>query len=105
MFRPAHLLLAPALCLLSACSLPEQKVRTGLINAGLRPPMAGCMAKRMVDRLSLAQLQRLGSLANLKGKDWREMPMDQFLHNVRALKDPEILSVTSVSALLCAVNG
>jgi hypothetical protein len=67
--------------------------------------MAGCMAKRMVDRLSLPQLQRLGSLANLKGKDWREMPMEQFLRNVRALQDPEIIAVTSAAALWCAVNG
>ncbi|WP_221793533.1 hypothetical protein [Aquisediminimonas sediminicola] len=105
MFRHKRLLIVPALLLLSACGLPEQKVRTGLINAGLRPPMAGCMAKRMVERLSISQLQRLGALGNLKDKDWRELPMDQFLHNVRALKDPEILSVTSASALLCAVNG
>jgi hypothetical protein len=90
--------------LLAGCSLPEQRVRNGLINAGLRPPVAGCMAERMVDRLSLLQLKRLGSLSNFKGKDWREIPMDEFLHNVRSLKDPEIIAVTTTSGFACALR-
>lgn len=100
----APLLLVSCLTLAS-CATPEQRVRSGLINAGLRPPLASCMAGRMVDRLSLLQLRRLGSLGNLKGKDLREIPMDQFLHNVRALKDPEIVTVTTSSAMVCALRS
>jgi len=46
--------------LLSACAIPEARLRTGLQNAGLSQAMASCMAERMVDRLSLMQLRRIG---------------------------------------------
>ena len=55
----------------------------------------------MVDRLSLLQLRRLGSLL-LKDKRMSELSLNQFLHKVRALKDAEILTVTTSSAALCA---
>ena len=51
-----------ASALLSACAVPEARLRAGLVNAGLPPPLAACMAERMVDRLSLMQLRRLGDL-------------------------------------------
>lgn len=87
---------------LAACATPETRLRTGLVNAGLSKPIAACMADRMVDRLSLLQLRRLGSLASLKDKNASDLSLNQFLHKVRALKDPEILTVTTSSAALCA---
>ena len=54
------ILLAPLA--LAACAIPEARLRAGLVNAGLTRPMAACMAERMVDRLSLAQLSRIGDL-------------------------------------------
>ncbi|MCW5647158.1 MAG: hypothetical protein KIT23_08040 [Sphingopyxis sp.] len=87
---------------LAACATPETRLRTGLVNAGLSKPIAACMAERMVDRLSLLQLRRLGSLASLKDKNASDLSLNEFLHKVRALKDPEILTVTTSSAALCA---
>lgn len=87
---------------LAACATPETRLRTGLVNAGLSQSIAACMADRMVDRLSLLQLRRLGSLASLKDKNAGDLSLNQFLHKVRALKDPEILTVTTSSAALCA---
>ena len=75
-------------------------MRTGLINAGLSRPLAACMAERMVDRLSLAQLMRLADLPKARQAE----SLDRFLRRVRALGDPEILSVTSSSAALCATG-
>ena len=90
-----------SLALLSACSaLPEAQVRTGLMRAGLPRPLASCMAGRMVDRLSLIQLRRLGDLPRANTNE----PVDKFLHHVRALGDPEILGVTTSSAALCATG-
>ena len=43
-----------ALILLSGCATPETRLKQALVEAGLSEPMAGCMAGRMVDRLSLA---------------------------------------------------
>lgn len=92
------ILLAPVL--LSACAIPEARLRTGLINAGLSQPMAACMAQRMADRLSLIQLRRIGDLpyASSSGS------VSEFLHRIRSLGDPQILSVSSSAAALCAVG-
>ncbi len=97
-------MLAAAL-LLSACATvtPEQRVRAGLVEAGLSPPMAACMAGRMVDRLSLAQLRRLQSLASLGKADMGAMTVDRFLYKIRGLDDPDIFLVTSRAALACAL--
>ncbi|MCW4462316.1 hypothetical protein OK349_11420 [Sphingomonas sp. BT-65] len=88
------------LLVLSACAVPEDRLRTGLVNAGLPRPLAACMAERMVDRLSLAQLMRLADLPRAREAE----SVDRFLRRVRALGDPEILSVTSSSAALCATG-
>lgn len=80
--------------------MPEDRLRTGLVNAGLPRPLAACMAERMVDRLSLAQLMRLADLPKARQAE----SVDGFLRRVRALGDPEILSVTTSSAALCATG-
>ncbi|WP_432769331.1 MAG: hypothetical protein HEQ22_00925 [Sphingopyxis sp.] len=87
---------------LAGCATPETRLRTGLVDAGLSQRIAACMAERMVDRLSLLQLRRLGSLSSLKDERMSDLSLNQFLRKVRALKDPEILTVTTSSAALCA---
>lgn len=83
---------------LAACSGPETRVRDSLIKTGASPRLAGCMARRMVDRLSHAQLQRLSTLARPDGEKGRK----HMLKRVRDLDDPEIVSVVTGSAALCA---
>ena len=87
-----------ALAFLAGCAVPEARLRAGLVNAGLSEPLAACMAERMVDRLSLTQLRRLGDLPSARGA----VSIAEFLHRVRALRDPGILGVTTSSAALCA---
>lgn len=87
--------------LLAGCATPEARTRSALIKTGLAPPVAGCMAGRMVDRLSLAQLQRLGRLKRLQ----RAGDFEEFLRLTRALRDPEILAVVSSSGLVCTVRN
>jgi len=90
--------------MLAGCATPETRLRNGLHNAGLSEGMSTCMAERMVDRLSLVQLRRLSALGSLKDKGIADLSLDQFLHKVRALKDPEILTVSTSSAALCALR-
>lgn len=90
---------------LAGCATPEQRVRAGLMEAGLSRPMAACMAERMVDRLSLLQLRRIGRIGDLRDANLRELTVDQFLHRARALHDPEILAVMTTSAGLCAIRN
>ena len=100
---PIRLSLLPALAalaLLAGCGVPEARLRAGLVRAGLRPPLAGCMAHRMAARLSIAQLRRIGNLPEAR----QSGSVPEFLHNVRALGDREILSVSASSAALCATG-
>lgn len=90
---------------LSACATPETRVRTALMDAGLSKPIATCMADRMVDRLSLIQLNKLSGLKKLRGQDMRKVTVDEFLRRTRSLQDPEILGVVSSSGLICAVKA
>ena len=104
-FRALACGLGASLLLLSCATVsPESRLRTGLIDAGVSPRMAGCMAERMVDRLSLAQLRRLQSLASLRKSHMGDMTVDRFLFKVRALEDPEIFAVTSKAAIVCAID-
>ncbi|MGQ0590644.1 MAG: hypothetical protein ACT4N8_14155 [Sphingosinicella sp.] len=85
---------------LISCATPEARLRSGLANAGLSEPMAACMAERMVDRLSLIQLRRLGDMPYAR----EERSMAGFLHRIRALRDAEIWGVTSSAAAVCGVR-
>jgi hypothetical protein len=86
-----------ALALLASCAAPEARLRAGLVNAGLSGPMAACMAERMVDRLSLMQLRRIGDLPRARAA----VSVPEFLHRVRALSDAEVLSVSASAAAAC----
>ena len=103
--RPIVALAVLAALLLSGCATvsPEARVRSKLIEAGLRPPVAGCMAERMVDRLSLLQLKRLQSLGGLAKHDPRGMSVDEFVYRLRALNDPEIVSVVLKAGIGCSI--
>lgn len=102
--------ITPAIALLSALALgacatasPETRVRTALIDAGVDRPVAACMAERMVDRLSISQLRKLGSLSKIRDQDVRTMTVDQLLRRTRALGDPEILQVVTTAGIGCAI--
>ena len=98
-------LVSITLLALSACATPETRVRTALMDAGLSQPIAACMADRMVDRLSLIQLNKLSGLKKLRGQDMRKITVEEFLRRTRALQDPEILGVTTSSGLICAAKA
>ena len=88
---------------LSACATPESRVRTALIDAGLSRPVASCMAQRMVDRLSLGQLQKLSRLSGLSKTQIGQLSVGELLRRTKALGDPEILTVVTTAGLGCAI--
>ncbi len=104
MLKKRHVLSFTLVLGLAGCATPEAQVRSGLTNAGLSRPVAACMATRMVDRLSLLQLRRIGRLGDLREANVRELSVDQFLHRARAIGDPEILAVMTTSGAICAVQ-
>ena len=94
-----------ALLALAGCATPQTQLRTGLVSAGLPQKQSACMAQRMVDKLSLLQLRRISSIQNFGKDKVREMSVNRFMHNIRSLQDPEIVSVTTRAALGCAISG
>jgi hypothetical protein len=88
---------------ITACATPESRVRTALLDAGLPRPIATCMAQRMVDRLSLGQLQKLGRISGLNEQQIGQLTVREFLKRTAALGDPEILGVVTTAGLGCAI--
>ncbi len=90
---------------LSGCASPETRIRTALVDAGLSKPIASCMAGRMVDKLSLFQLNKLRGLSKLQGKKAKDTSISEFVKQTKALQDPEILGVVTSSGVVCAIGG
>jgi hypothetical protein len=92
------------LATLASCATPESQLGSALRSAGLSPRVSGCMAERMVDRLSLGQLLKLRSLGGLGDKPVGELSAREFMRRVRALGDPEIVSVAASSLAVCGLG-
>jgi hypothetical protein len=90
---------------LAACATPENRIQSALVDAGLSKPVAGCMADRMVDRLSLGQLMKLRGLGKLKDKKVQQMSIEEFVKRTKSLQDPEILAVVTSSGVVCAISS
>jgi hypothetical protein len=94
-----------ALLALAACAGLESRIESALESAGLPAGLSSCMARRMVDRLSIAQLLKLRSLGGLAERPVGELSAREFLRRVRALEDPEILQVSTVALARCSLGG
>ena len=95
---PFNLIVLSTPLLLTGCATPRAQLASGLRDAGLSQRLSDCMAGRMTDRLSLLQLRRIAGLPKAKSSE----SVEQFLYRIRALKDPQIVGVTTSSAALCA---
>ena len=99
---PLALVLALAGCTTLS---PEARVRQRLIEAGLKPRMAQCMAERLTDKLSIGQLQALGRAAKLPGRDVGNMTVDELVYRLRAVGDPQIVKVVTRAGVGCLIAG
>jgi hypothetical protein len=84
---------------LAGCSqVAESRVRSALMDAGLSEKDADCMAGRMVDRLSIAQLRKLEAL------EGKKQSLQDYIDAVARVGDAEALAVTASSAALCTTG-
>jgi hypothetical protein len=93
---------------LAACAQTfEGRVATRLTEAGLSRAMADCMAERWVSRLNVLQLRRISDLAGdlRRERGQGRLTVGRFIDRVRAVEDPEIFSVVSSSAAICAIKA
>ena len=89
---------------LAACATPETRIRNGLISAGLSKPISTCMADRMINRLSLVQINKLNGLGKLKKRAPGDISVNEFVKRTKGLQDPEILGVVTSSGVVCALK-
>jgi len=90
-----------AIFALVACSpskLAYGQVKSAMIEAGLSPSNAACMASRMTDRLTLVQLNKL---KRLKGE---KRSLFDYVAAVRRVDDAKAIEVTASSAALCVTG-
>ncbi len=79
----------------------EYRVKTALVEAGVGDKQAACMASRMTDRLSIAQLRKLEALGS---EDGSKLSLREYVERVRSIDDPKVIEVSATSAGLCAVG-
>lgn len=89
-----------AAVMLSGCveRIAEHKVRAALIDAGLAPATSDCMARRMVDQLTISQLRKLQALQGEKRSVF------DYVAAVRRVGDPQVFQVTATAGALCATG-
>lgn len=92
--------------LLAGCAqtIAESRVRSALVDAGLDRGNADCMANRMVDRLTIAQLRKLEGLKPQGNEPAQPTTLEGYVERVARVGDAEVLAVTSSSAALCVVG-
>lgn len=97
-------LLAAALALSACAGIATPRVETALREAGASAPMASCMAKRMTDRLSIPQLQKLSRARGAPGEKVSDLSASELMARVNRIDDPEVVSVVTTSAAACALT-
>ncbi len=100
----------PALALagmvLAGCATSkEAQVRSALLNAGLSPGVARCMATPLARDLSVRQLQSLNRVANYASGKVRGLTEGQMLDIFRRDLDPQTLGVVVRAGVGCFLRG
>lgn len=92
---------------LAACASPEQRIANKLVDLGLPPEPARCMARELDDRLTRSQLQRLADAVRAAERrgGLERMTVGEVARQVEGIGDPEIMAVLTRAGLGCAVLG
>jgi len=81
------------------------QVKGALVDAGIGERRAECMAERMVDRLTVAQLWKLRQgMAPQAGEPEDGYGLGELVKRLRRVDDDEVVAVLATSAGLCAVG-
>ena len=105
MFRLTTVLAIALFALTGCASLAKPNVRSSLIEAGVRPSVADCMADRMTDRLSVQQLQKLKRVKARPGEKKNDLSAAEIVQRVRRVDDTEVVTVTASAGAICSVTS
>jgi hypothetical protein len=85
--------------------LVEIQVKSALVESGIGEKRAGCMAERMVDRLTIGQLWKLRQgMAPQEGEPEDGYGLGELIKRLRRVQDGEAVAVLTTSAGLCAIG-
>jgi hypothetical protein len=89
---------------LAACATPRERIADKLIASGLPPTQARCVADRMVNELSGAQLRRVAAAA--KPGRYGRLTLGEFVGRLQTVSDdPQIARTLTGAAINCVVLG
>lgn len=81
------------------------RVEAALLESGVSDKRADCLSGRMVDRLSVWQLNDLRSaMAPRDGEPEKADGLGDVINRLRRVDDNEVVAVVTTSAGLCAVG-
>ena len=85
--------------------LVEMQVKSALVESGIGEKRAGCMAERMVDRLTIPQLWKLRQgMAAQEGEPEEGYGLGELIKRLDRVDDGEAVAVLTTSAGLCAIG-
>lgn len=97
-------LLAPCMALSACATVVENRVESGLVDAGLSRQMAGCMAEIWAEDLSVGQIRGISRFADAVREDGGGLTVGRLVGHVRKWNDAEALGVVTTSAARCAIR-
>jgi hypothetical protein len=85
--------------------LIARQVKGALVESGVGDKRAACMADRMVERLTVAQLWKLRQgMAPQAGEPENADGLGELVKRLRRVEDGEVVAVLTTSAGLCALG-
>lgn len=100
-------ILAVGLCVvtLGACSTPESRVRSSLINIGLPTNTASCMADNVASRLSSQQINTLSRMSGISERRIGGMSISEFTQMLSRSDNAEMVGLFARAGVGCAFMG
>jgi hypothetical protein len=83
----------------------ENRIESALVDAGVRGPVATCVAERMVDQLSKSQIHDIARLKSKVDKDRPKMGIVELLRRHGGELDTHTVSVLTRAGVVCSVTS
>lgn len=95
---PITLLAAIAL---TGCS-KQEKIRSGLVDAGVPAPVADCMSREMAEHLSTDELRTLSRVEDVAKGNVGQWTLVDYVDAARRIGDPKVVAVVGAAAAYCS---
>jgi hypothetical protein len=83
----------------------ENRIESALVGAGLKEPVAACIAERMVDQLSKSQIHDIARLKDTADKTLPRTGLVEFLRRHGGELDTHTVSVLTRAGVVCSVTA